>query len=682
VDNIGMRNATPTVRPSIVALLGLLIALVAPAAAQAAAGAVDTSWSNGSPNSCSSSAASNWCVPQVAVQPDGKLIVVGGATQWGGLPAIPPASNGNRVFRLNADGTRDASFPDVLINPGVTAYFGLSVAVNAVGKIFVGGVFTNVSIDGAAPVARGGILALNPDGTLDTTFNATTALSSASNVSAIVPTADGGVIIGGDFNTCGNGTACYLARLTSTGTLDTSFAGTTTAQSTDSRTTVIIPAPGGGYYVGGNFTSYKGVAARYVMRINDDGTRDLSFPGTRGPSDNVWALAVDTSDRLLIGGQFGGYWTTYNTGFTTAQHLVRVSATGVLDTAFSAVANWGPGGSDSFSRLTDNATAIAVDATGRILVGGSFDKFGNRSGGSVTNTTIGGFFALNDDGTGDAAYNAQIGVGGAASGALMTGAYGGIRTIVPSGSGVFVGGNFESFEGFARKWLVRLDSGLIGLTVATSGAGTGTVTSSPTGIDCGATCIAAFAPGASVTLTATPASDSTFTGWTGDCTGTATPCTITMSADKTTTATFAKKDAGGGTAAPTAAASGSDSSTTPKAKATATVTSATTSGANDAVITVRVSGAGIVGTTGLRTTTGGTGTPTITACRSLRTRVTKATTVKLTCHLNAATRALLRTRGVRVTFATTFTPTGGTAIVRKSVLTFRANLPTPEPVTG
>jgi hypothetical protein len=44
------------------------------------------------------------------------------------------------------------------------------------------------------------------------------------------------------------------------------------------------------------------------------------------------------------------------------------------------------------------------------------------------------------------------------------------------------------------------------LTVLTSGTGSGTVTSSPAGVNCGATCSASYASGTAVTLTATVAS--------------------------------------------------------------------------------------------------------------------------------------------------------------------------------
>jgi subtilisin family serine protease len=81
------------------------------------------------------------------------------------------------------------------------------------------------------------------------------------------------------------------------------------------------------------------------------------------------------------------------------------------------------------------------------------------------------------------------------------------------------------------------------VTVTKSGTGTGTVTSSPAGIDCGSTCTAAFNTGASVTLTATADSGSSFTGWSGGgCSGTGT-CQVTLNADTAVTATFAKNAA-------------------------------------------------------------------------------------------------------------------------------------------
>lgn len=71
-----------------------------------------------------------------------------------------------------------------------------------------------------------------------------------------------------------------------------------------------------------------------------------------------------------------------------------------------------------------------------------------------------------------------------------------------------------------------------------SGTGSGTVTSSPAGINCTGTCLALFGTGTSVTLTPAPSGTSTFTGWSGGiCAGTS-PCTVTMDAAKTVNAVF------------------------------------------------------------------------------------------------------------------------------------------------
>jgi uncharacterized repeat protein (TIGR01451 family) len=78
------------------------------------------------------------------------------------------------------------------------------------------------------------------------------------------------------------------------------------------------------------------------------------------------------------------------------------------------------------------------------------------------------------------------------------------------------------------------------LTVNKDGSGAGTVTSSPAGINCGPSCSVQFNTGTPVTLTAAASSGSRFTGWSGDCSGTATACALTMSADHNVTATFAR----------------------------------------------------------------------------------------------------------------------------------------------
>jgi hypothetical protein len=78
------------------------------------------------------------------------------------------------------------------------------------------------------------------------------------------------------------------------------------------------------------------------------------------------------------------------------------------------------------------------------------------------------------------------------------------------------------------------------LTIVKSGIGSGTVTSNPTGINCGSTCAYQFASGSSVTLTATPDASSTFSGWLGGATGTNPTVTITINSDTTVESIFNK----------------------------------------------------------------------------------------------------------------------------------------------
>jgi Divergent InlB B-repeat domain len=82
-----------------------------------------------------------------------------------------------------------------------------------------------------------------------------------------------------------------------------------------------------------------------------------------------------------------------------------------------------------------------------------------------------------------------------------------------------------------------MDPELVRLTVAKAGTGTGTVTSAPGGIQCGADCSEDYPAGTQTTLHAEPVIGSLFAGWSGACTGTS-DCRITMESEKNVTATF------------------------------------------------------------------------------------------------------------------------------------------------
>lgn len=96
----------------------------------------------------------------------------------------------------------------------------------------------------------------------------------------------------------------------------------------------------------------------------------------------------------------------------------------------------------------------------------------------------------------------------------------------------------QSVAGLNTIQAASSDPTTYSLAVQLAGEGKGSVASSPSGIECGSTCQTLFNLGTNVTLTATAASGSTFTGWGGPCSGTASTCSVTLDAAKSVTATF------------------------------------------------------------------------------------------------------------------------------------------------
>lgn len=104
----------------------------------------------------------------------------------------------------------------------------------------------------------------------------------------------------------------------------------------------------------------------------------------------------------------------------------------------------------------------------------------------------------------------------------------------------------------ADKQVMATFTALPVLSVTPTDNGSGHITSSPAGIDCGGTCAASFNFGAVVSLSAVPDAGSSFGGWSGACTGTG-PCTVTMNADASVSAAFTKPDFTEDAASPTQA---------------------------------------------------------------------------------------------------------------------------------
>ena len=206
------------------------------------------------------------------------------------------------------------------------------------------------------------------------------------------------------------------------------------------------------------------------------------------------------------------------------------------------------------------------------------------------------------------------------------------------------------------------------LVVSRSGTGTGAVASSPSGIDCGMTCTGTFADGTTAVLTATPQSGSSFAGWTGDCSGSAPACTVTMDGAKTATARFDPVPvvpAPGEATAPAEATEAPTASTS--VPATLTVDSAAARVAGP-VVELALPSAGKVTVVG---TSAGVRSAVCAGTRTVRT----GGTYHVGCTLTPAGRRVVSRHSIRVALRVAFAPTGGTREVQRTTVVMPRRAP-------
>ncbi len=277
--------------------------------AQDAGGSVDASFN--------ANTSANPLVLGVVPQPDGKILLGGQFTTVNGA-----ARNG--LARVNADGTLDAGF-----NPAAApATFAATLALQPDGKVLAGSGTFRVGNNNAA---RTGLARLNADGSLDNAF----APNINGFVYAVALGSDGKIVVGGTFSTVNGTTRKNLARLNADGTLDASFDPGVGPDDAAFSVFTVIPAPGGKFYLGGGFTSFGGTPRAHVARVNADGSLDASFDPGSGADSMVNSLAVQTDGRLLVSGDFSSF------NGVARQGVVRLDANGSVDLSFNASAGSG-----------------------------------------------------------------------------------------------------------------------------------------------------------------------------------------------------------------------------------------------------------------------------------------------------------------------------------------------------
>jgi uncharacterized delta-60 repeat protein len=245
-------------------------------------------------------------VHAVALQSDGKVVVGGSFTQFGGVSC-------RGVVRVDAQGNPDPGF--ALGLSGVDGRV-LAIAVQGDGKILVGGDFTKIH-----DVACNGLARLNPDGSVDIAFQSGLGAGNVV-VRALVPTGEGRVLVGGLFPKVEGGCPEGIARLNSNGGVDLSFApGLAGAEG--GVNSVAVDADGR-IVLGGSFERVHGVARGRLARLQPDGTLDLAFShGMAGADAAVRAVAVSPVEGSVYA---GGEFRVYNGDFRNS--FVRVYDSG------------------------------------------------------------------------------------------------------------------------------------------------------------------------------------------------------------------------------------------------------------------------------------------------------------------------------------------------------------------
>jgi len=249
-------------------------------------------------------------VRDIILQPDGKILVCGNFATYNGT------NFGTSVVRLNTNGTRDTTFdaPDFSNYP--TSYAINTIALQSDGKVLVGGEFhsvgTRVELVSGTAAEYSGLVRLNSNGSLDTSFNIgsgfireTSKVSTNSEISKIAVQSNGKILVTGDFTVFNNSSQNRLIRLNSSGSKDTSF-NVGSGLSLDGRA-FILDEENNKIIIGGWFSSYNGITQNRLIRLNSSGSKDTSLNIGSGFNSFVFDIAEQYNNKIIVVGWFTSY---------------------------------------------------------------------------------------------------------------------------------------------------------------------------------------------------------------------------------------------------------------------------------------------------------------------------------------------------------------------------------------
>lgn len=342
-------------------------------------------------------------VNAITVQPDKKIIVAGNMSTFNGIPT-------GRLTRLNNDGSLDSTF---ITGTGANGTLN-SIALQSDEKILVGGTFTKYNGTSVTNLIR-----VDKDGMLDTGFS-TTGTGFNNGIMALAVQNDGKILAGGNFTAYGSTSINRFVRLNENGTIDNSFAIGTGANS--GSVAAVTVQQDGKILLAGSFTSFNGKTAK-VIRLNTDGSLDTSFTGGAA-NFLVNTIALQPDGKIIIGGNF----TTIN-GITSTR-VARLNADGTTDTSFIA--------SPTASIVDAAVLSLALQADGKIILGGSFTKYNSTSSNRL--------MRLNADGSLDT--NFSVG---------SVGANNTINIVTLDSDGkALIGGLFTNYKGLGKNRIARI----------------------------------------------------------------------------------------------------------------------------------------------------------------------------------------------------------------------------------
>ncbi len=365
----------------------------------------------------------NGQVSAIVAQSDGKLILGGAFTALNpekaptvtiknadGTTTTTTVSTRNHIARLTTDGLVDTTY-DPNANGNV-----LALALQSDGKLLVGGAFTTFQPNGAADwTLRKYAARLNTDGTVDSTYNLDISELGGNRVDSVRIQANGTVLLGGSFTSLqpiGSARIARknFARLTAAGAVDTAF-DASTGGSTGAVVNALAVQPDGRVIAAGSFGDLGGARSTNIARYRAEGAADPEFSNSLATDGAINAVVVRPNGAPVPSQLRGLAW---------------LNADGSLRSAFAPVAN-----------LSGEVLAVAFDASGRLLVGGTFTDLSNLTGGNLVR--------FNANGTLDQTFNPA-----------PNGQVAGI-VIQPDGRIVIVGA-FTSVGGVTRNRIARIDA--------------------------------------------------------------------------------------------------------------------------------------------------------------------------------------------------------------------------------